>query len=507
MAEYRRQIAAGGIAAVILAISIGIAVVFAPSLSGLSDSSTSSISALSSITSTSSPSPVTIYLNKTTTTTANSASNAETKSSHSQTVTVTTTVYRNGTTIYRNQTTVINKGTTIFRNDTTTVFVNGTTTMIETVTSTPTSNTTTTGSSSACPAYQGTGTPSYCVPIMISNSKVAPVLAGTQIMLRADWASFASHLASNVGNVVFADSTGAPLYAWCESSCANTQSVSKIWIKDDAQIPPSGVQGIYMYIFPTSKIQYSATGYWGAFPTITGTYGQYDNGPLVFDFYNNFNGTSLCACLTAVPFLGGLFTGGSSSYSVGNALTITATGSASSGAGYGYHVYLNTPESFMAIDSNVVATDLPSTVSSEAAYRYNAMDLVPPATSYLDNGFYSSYSALDFLCGCGNTLSIHLDQGAGENGSTVTGGTFQPWVGVQSFVWPATGSQYVNNMELQQLHGTDSTLSLAPVYADIAFVNGLPVQYYMTFHWMRTRNAPPNNMMPAASFDAISVYS
>jgi hypothetical protein len=325
-------------------------------------------------------------------------------------------------------------------------------------------------------------------------------------MLRADWASFVSYLASNVGNVVFADSSGTPMYAWCESSCANTQSVSNFWIKDDAQIPASGEQEIYMYIFPTSQIQYSPTGYWGAFPIITATYGQYDNGPEVFDFYNNFNGTSLCTCLTAVPFQGGLFGGGSSSFSVGNGLTITATGSPTSGAGYGYHIYLNRPESFTAVDSNVVATDLPSSAFSEAAYRYNAMDLVPPATKYLDNGFYSSYSALDFLCGCGNTLSVHLDQGAGENGSTVTSGTFQPWIGVQSFVWTATGSQYVNNMELQQLHGTDSTLTLGSAYADIAFINGLPSQYYMTFHWMRTRNAPPNDVMPSASFGSLLDY-
>ncbi len=396
MAEYRKQIAAGGIAAVILAISIGIAVLYVPglNLAGSSSSTISSSSTVTSINSTSSSSAITIYVNKTTATTASSVSQ-ETRSSHAQTVTVTTTVYKNGTTVYQN--------------GTATVYLGNTTTVTETVTYNPTSS----ESSSACPVYQGTGTPTYCVPIMVSNSQVSPVPAGTQIMLRADWASFASYLASNVGNVVFADNSGAPMYAWCESSCANTQSISNFWIKDDAQIPASGEQLIYMYIFSTSQIQYSPTGYWGAFPIITATYGQYDNGPKVFDFYNNFNGTSLCTCLTAVPFQGGLFGGGSSSYSVGNGLTITATGSPTSGAGYGYHIYLNTPESFTAVDSNVVATDLLSSVTSEAAYRYNAMDLVPPATDYLDNGFYSSYSALDFLCGCGNSLSIHLDQGAG----------------------------------------------------------------------------------------------
>ena len=428
MAEYRKQIAAGGIAAVILAISIGIAVLYVPSLGGLSSSTISSSSTVTSINSTSSSSAITIYVNKTTATTASSASQ-ETKSSHSQTVTVTTTVYKNGTTVYENGTTTVSLG------------------YITTVTETVAYNPTSSESSSGCPVYQGTGTPTYCVPIMISNSQVSAVSPGTQIMLPGQLGSFASVLASNVGNVVFADSSGAPMYAWCESSCANTQSISNFWIKDDAQIPASGEQEIYMYIFPTSQIQYSSTGYWGAFPIITGTYGQYDNGPEVFDFYNNFNGTSLCTCLTAVPFQGGLFGGGSSSYSVGSGLTITATGSPTSGAGYGYHVYLNSPESFTAVDSNVVATDLPSSVSSEAAYRYNAIDLVVPATGYLDNGFYSSYSALDLLCGCGNALSIHLDQGAGENGSNVTTGTFEPWIGVQSFVWTATGSQYVNNME------------------------------------------------------------
>ena len=185
---------------------------------------------------------------------------------------------------------------------------------------------------------------------------------------------------------------------------------------------------------------------------------------------------------------------------------ITATG-APSGAGYGYHVYLNTPESYSAIDSNVVGTDLPTSVGSEAAYRYNSMDTNLPRTGYLDNGFYSSYSSLDFLCGCGNTLSIHLDQGSGENGSTVSNGSFVGWTGVGSMVWPSTGSEYANYNGVQQLKGTDSTLTYGQSYADIVFINGLPSSHYMTFNWMRTRNAPPDNVIPSVIFGSLLAYS
>jgi hypothetical protein len=41
------------------------------------------------------------------------------------------------------------------------------------------------------------------------------------------------------------------------------------------------------------SFKYSSSGYWGAYPTLTSSYGQYDNGPQVFVYYYNFNGTSL----------------------------------------------------------------------------------------------------------------------------------------------------------------------------------------------------------------------
>jgi hypothetical protein len=468
LAEYRTQIVVGGIAAVFIAISIAAAALYLPTvnLNGLGSSTSSSFSSTISTVS----APVTIYVNNTITQNSGSISTStfgQTASSTTQTVTVTVTDISNGTA----------------------------TTVYETVT---------VASSGTCPPYGGSGTPTYCVPVMISNSQTSSIASGTQIMLRVDWESFTSYLAPNVGNVIFTNASGGPLYAWCESSCANSQPISNIWIKDDAIIPPSGQQEIFMYIFPVSQIQYNSFGYWGAFPIITATYGQYDNGPKVFDFYNNFNGTSLCGCLTPIPVLGSS-SGGSANYSVSNGLTIAATGGPG-GAGYGYHVYLNTPESYSAIDSNVVATNLPNSASSGDAFRYDAMDLTPPATSYLDNGFYSSYSSLDLLCGCGNSFSIHLDDASSGNGSTITTGSFQSWIGVNSLVWSSTGSQYANYMEIQQLRGTDSTLAFAPTYADITFINGLSSQSYMTFHWMRTRNVPPNDVMPTASFGAIFSY-
>jgi hypothetical protein len=411
-----------------------------------------------------------------------------------------TTVYENAseTTVYENGT------TTVYENETTTTL---TQTLIQTatVTSINSSITSTISGVIGCPIYRGPRTPLYCVPVIISNSQSSTVSPSTQILLNVNWNAYSSFLAPNVGNVIFADASGNPLYAWCESNCGNSQSTSNVWIRDDAAIQPSSQQLIIMYIFPTSSIQYGSSGYWGAYPTFSSTYGQYDNGPEVFDFYNNFNGSSLCSCLTATPFLGGLYTGGNASYGVSNGLTINGTG-APSGAGYGFHVYLNTPQSYSAIDSNVVATNLPTSVGLEAAYRYNSMDTAVPKTGYLDNGFYSSYSSLDFLCGCGNTLSIHLDLSSGENGSSVSSGPFVGWTGVGSMVWPSTGSEYVDYNGVQRLSGTDSTLTYGLSFADIAFINGLPSPHYMTFDWMRTRNAPPNNVMPSAIFGSQLTY-
>lgn len=357
---------------------------------------------------------------------------------------------------------------------------------------------------SACPAFLGMGTPLYCVPMEILNDQSTATPIGLQVLIDVDWSSYSSYLAPDVSNVLFADVSGRPLFAWCESGCDSTQSSSNIWIKDDSSIQAFSLQSMFLYVFPVSSNQYSRTGYWGAYPTFTSIYGQYDNGPEVFEFYNNFNGTALCSCLSTVAILGAGTPGGFASYNVSNGLTITATG-IPGGWGYGYHIYLNTPQQYSAVDADVLSTNATTSVSSESVIMYASLDTTIPNASYLDNGYDNAYGTENHVCGCGNTLSIHLDFGG--NLSTVTQGPFLGWTGIVSVVWPSTGLEYSNFNDQQQLSGTDRTLNSGQSYPDIVFINGEIPTYYMTFSWMRARIAPPDNEMPVSSFGSPIAYS
>lgn len=357
---------------------------------------------------------------------------------------------------------------------------------------------------STCPPFSGTGTPLYCVPMEILNSQSTVTPVGLQILVYIDWSSYGSYLASDVSNVLFADSSGRPLFAWCESGCNSNQSSSNVWVKEDSSIQPFSLQSMFMYIFPVSSNQYSKTGYWGVYPMSTSVYGQYDNGPEVFEFYNNFNGTSLCSCLTALAFLGAGTPGGSTSYNVSNGLTITATG-IPGGWGYGYHVYLNTPQLYSALDTDILSTNSTTNVGSESIRLYAYLNRVLPNASYPDNGFYSGYGAENWVCGCGDSIIIPTDSSG--NGSTIVSGPFQGWTGILSIVWPSTGMEYANFNDQQQVSGTDRTINFGQSYPDIAFINGELPTYYVTFSWMRTRISPPNNEMPASSFGSLIAYS
>lgn len=363
-----------------------------------------------------------------------------------------------------------------------------------------------TPSTKTCPTYEGSGTPLYCVPILLLNSQSSPTASDLQILLSINWSNYGTYLAANVKNVEFTDKKGNPLYAWCESDCGNSQTVSSVWVREDAKIAAFSQQKIYLWIFSKSTNEYNRQGYWGAYPTFTSTYGQYDNGPEVFNFYNNFNGTVLCSCLSALEWIAPGGSGGSASYSVSDGLTIQALGSPSEGYGYGYHIYLTNLESFSAVDSDVISSDAPANVSAESVFLYNGMDTSVPSACVdpACDGYNNAYTVQNWVCGCGNSFNIAAFE-SGTRSEAATG-TVQAWTGVYSVIWSSTGTEYGNYNEAHELTATNSSLTYGKSFADISFVNGEPVAYYATFSWIRTRNAPLGDVMPSAGFGKILTY-
>jgi hypothetical protein len=138
-----------------------------------------------------------------------------------------------------------------------------------------------------------------CAAITLTDRQSGAIASGTQVSINVDWSSYGPVVASNLQNVQFLDSAGVPMPAWLEScdgsesSCNSSSNSSLVWVKLDQSIQPGGEIRMFLAFAPTSTNDFSPTGDWGESPQLSPTYAEFDNGARVFNFYDDFAGTSL----------------------------------------------------------------------------------------------------------------------------------------------------------------------------------------------------------------------
>ncbi len=131
------------------------------------------------------------------------------------------------------------------------------------------------------------------VTITIYNNQSVSTVPNFQMLIKVDWLEYENYLNSYCSNVRFYNTTSAigktsgygVLPAWIETNDTNTATSSNVWINMKGTIiPASGSVDIYMAFLPKS-ISWNA--YLGLNPSLSSTYGQFDNGANVFLYYNN----------------------------------------------------------------------------------------------------------------------------------------------------------------------------------------------------------------------------
>ena len=98
---------------------------------------------------------------------------------------------------------------------------------------------------------------------------------------------------SQGSNIQFISQKNSYLYAWVQN--INTTTIS-VWVKNF-----NSSNLINMQVFPEFENLFSSTGYLGEAPQLSSSYAEYDNGKYVFNFYDNFAGTSLNTNIWTVP--------------------------------------------------------------------------------------------------------------------------------------------------------------------------------------------------------------
>ncbi|MEM3845758.1 MAG: hypothetical protein QXU98_08655 [Candidatus Parvarchaeota archaeon] len=142
----------------------------------------------------------------------------------------------------------------------------------------------------------------YTYKITLSNPTSTATPPNLQVRLNINFASLVSGINADLGNIRFSsDQAGNNLlYAWLESAPQGTftqgtsvsaYTSSNVWVNlGNNIIPANSFLNIYMHVLTYADFDGV---YWGANPLWTSTYGQYDNGAKVFNYYTNFAGTTL----------------------------------------------------------------------------------------------------------------------------------------------------------------------------------------------------------------------
>ena len=152
-----------------------------------------------------------------------------------------------------------------------------------------------------------------CVPANIVNSRSS----ATPTNFQQEFANTPFNaLSGNV--VVYNGISGGLMPAWIESN-------SIIWVNlgSNTISATSSANGVYYFGLGSASTNFFISGNnMGEAPQLSSTYAQYDNGNIVFPFYDNFAGSSLNTNLWKVTTLG---VAGGNTLTVNNGITLSVT--------------------------------------------------------------------------------------------------------------------------------------------------------------------------------------
>ncbi len=129
----------------------------------------------------------------------------------------------------------------------------------------------------------------YYVNISITNTG-GKIPADYQANVTIDPESFKIAETQNLGNIRFYYH-GKELYSWCQDNCSSSYSQATFWVKLPIPLYQGESIPLQMEFLPKT-VNYSGI-YSGEAPELSPSYGEYDNGGKVFDFYSNFKGVIL----------------------------------------------------------------------------------------------------------------------------------------------------------------------------------------------------------------------
>ncbi|MFI5412392.1 MAG: hypothetical protein ACHQX1_00695 [Candidatus Micrarchaeales archaeon] len=303
------------------------------------------------------------------------------------------------------------------------------------------------------------------VPVNITNTQ--PLSTGSNfqqmIVLNTSYYPYSANLVSTLMNVEFTYSNGTIVPSWLESTGSNTVSNAIYWLKLSSGIAANSNVTVYMVIMPITRNLFNKNKEICEAPTLSPSYTKYDCGKKIFNFYDNFAGI----------YLGGSWHHPSGIYySVNNGIQFYATAYPYWGGLYNtYNVPINSVmEAYLNNNVGYRSCIGPWSVTYAGSTHKNRND---------DGGF------------CDNAKTGYFSISFPSNSVNV--GT-----AYQNTFYLISGYDIPSNVYMQSNYTTVATSSATGVSGRFAltFFNGDGGFY----QWVRSRTAPPNDVMPIVTF-------
>ncbi|MCL5794304.1 MAG: hypothetical protein M1138_05690 [Candidatus Thermoplasmatota archaeon] len=132
----------------------------------------------------------------------------------------------------------------------------------------------------------------YQTTIVIHNNGTAATPTPFDEMIVVNSSMFSVYENRNLSNIWFSYTGGARVPSWLQSGNSSTDSNTTYWLRLNSSIAAGGSLDIHMNFLPVGSNAFNNYST-GEAPEFTNMYGVYDDGSHVFNFYDNFSGTSV----------------------------------------------------------------------------------------------------------------------------------------------------------------------------------------------------------------------
>jgi len=294
-------------------------------------------------------------------------------------------------------------------------------------------------------------------------------------------------ITSDLSNIYFSsDEAGQnKLYSWRETPASLT-SMQTWWILLPNGIPAGETIIIYLKVSSSTALDGVYT---GEAPQLSSTYGQYDNGANVFTNYWNFSGTSLPASFTSRVSSDGTLT-------VNNGLTL-GTGTSD----YPSYSYIVSTTTYSPQLAEFYISGVPTTPSGYGGVSTDFGFSSSTSPTPIGSVNYNEFSSLigGAIWSSGGSFYYQLlnnETLEASSGGALNNGVYGVYINPMVLYYNYTS-------ELSASTAVTSNNYLLLGISSVGSAAGSPASETIQVNWLRTRNYPPNGVMPVLQLQTL----